>query len=158
MSRSSNSAESSSLAGEEAKICRKERSRITKELSFRRRLWSFNPYIYLNQCRKPLIFQTMNSVRSNILSLKYQTFQPSDLKDLGIWNSLCQNLIFFSQILCPGLGTFVLKIKQNTLIVWSRYPLRALLIWGSMLNLFVLVIPLHLIKATFNPWLGLIKD
>ena len=117
MSRSSNSAESSSLAGEEAKICRKERSRITKELSFRRRLWSFNPYIYLNKCRKPLIFQTINSVRSNILSLKYQTFQPSDLKDLGIWNSLCQNLISFSQILCTGARDFCVEYSHRLISI-----------------------------------------
>ena len=32
----------------------------------------------------PYIFQTMNSVRSNYLSLKYQSYTPSGCKDIGI--------------------------------------------------------------------------
>ena len=35
-------------------------------------------------CRRPLIFQTKNSVRPNNLSLKYQRFTSSDCKDIGI--------------------------------------------------------------------------
>ena len=33
------------------------------------------------------IFQTMNSVRSNNISLKYQRFTTLDSKDIGIINS-----------------------------------------------------------------------
>ena len=36
------------------------------------------------QCRRPQTFQTMNSVRSNNLSLKYQRFTTSDSEDIGI--------------------------------------------------------------------------
>ena len=43
-----------------------------------------NLYIFATQCRRPLIFQTMNSVRPNNLSLKYQRFTSSDCKDIGI--------------------------------------------------------------------------
>ena len=35
------------------------------------------------RCR-PQIFQTINSVRSKNLSLKYQRFRPSGCKDIGI--------------------------------------------------------------------------
>ena len=44
-----------------------------------------SPYIFAIQCRRPLIFQTMNSVSSNSLSLKQQMFAPSGCKDIGIW-------------------------------------------------------------------------
>ena len=33
---------------------------------------------------RPLIFQTINSIRSNSLSLKYQRFTPSGCKDKGV--------------------------------------------------------------------------
>ena len=36
------------------------------------------------RCRKPLIFQTMISVRSNNLILKYQRFTPSGFKYIGL--------------------------------------------------------------------------
>ena len=35
-----------------------------------------NPFLSVNQCRLPKIFQTMNSVRSNNHSLKYQGVKP----------------------------------------------------------------------------------
>ena len=44
----------------------------------------FNTCIFATQCRRPQIFQTMNYVRSNNLSLKYQRFTPSGCKDTGI--------------------------------------------------------------------------
>ena len=55
----------------------------SKGIEFLSQALIFNLFI---QCRKPLIWQTMNSVGSNILSLKYSTVKPSDLKDLGIWH------------------------------------------------------------------------
>ena len=46
--------------------------------------WFFNPYTFETQFLKPTIFQTINSVWSNILSLKYQRVAPSDGKDIRI--------------------------------------------------------------------------
>ena len=45
---------------------------LGKELSLCHKLWFYNPYIYGTQRFRPEIFQTVNSVRSNNLSLKYQ--------------------------------------------------------------------------------------
>ena len=42
-----------------------------KELSFGNKPGFSNPNIFAIQCRRPLIFQTMNSVRSYNDSLKY---------------------------------------------------------------------------------------
>ena len=42
------------------------------------------PYIFEFQWHRPEIFQTMNSVRSNKISLKYQRFTTLGFKDLGI--------------------------------------------------------------------------
>ena len=46
----------------------------TKELSFCHKLGFSNFNIVGTQCRRPLIFQTMNAIRSNNVSLKYQRF------------------------------------------------------------------------------------
>ena len=35
------------------------------------------------QNRRPLMFQTLNSVRINSLSLKYERFTPTGCKDIG---------------------------------------------------------------------------
>ena len=40
--------------------------------------------IFSTQCRRPWIFQTLNSVRSNKLGLKYQIFTPFGCRDIGI--------------------------------------------------------------------------
>ena len=40
--------------------------------------------IFTSLCRKPLIFQTMNSDRSSNLSLKYHRFSSSGCKDIRI--------------------------------------------------------------------------
>ena len=42
------------------------------------------PYIFATICRRPWIFQTIHSVRSNSVSLKYQSFIPLGWKDIGI--------------------------------------------------------------------------
>ena len=55
---------------------------IEKEMSFCHKL--FPPYILATLCRRPMIIQTINSVRSNSLSLKYYRFIPSGCKDIGI--------------------------------------------------------------------------
>ena len=41
-------------------------------------------YIFATLCFRPLIFQTMNSVRSRSLGLKYQRFTTSGCKYIGI--------------------------------------------------------------------------
>ena len=56
----------------------------TKELSFCHRLWFSNFNISATQCSKPLIFQTMNAVRSYNVSLKNQRFTSSGYKDIRI--------------------------------------------------------------------------
>ena len=53
-----------------------------KELSFCHNL--SNLYIFATKCRRPFIFETMNYVRPNNISLKYQRFTSSDCKDIGI--------------------------------------------------------------------------
>ena len=55
-----------------------------KELSFCHKLKNAYPYILATQCRRPQIFQTNNSVRSNNLSLKYQRFIPTGCRDIEI--------------------------------------------------------------------------
>ena len=50
------------------------------------KLWFSICYIFAAQYRRPLIFQTLNSVRSNNISLKYQRFTTLGFKDIGIIN------------------------------------------------------------------------
>ena len=58
-----------------------------KELSLFHKLYFSKSYIFGFQCRRPQIFQTMNSVRSNNVSLKYHRFTTLCSKDIGIINS-----------------------------------------------------------------------
>ena len=62
-------------------------SGLAKELSLCHKLCFSKSYIFIFQCRRPQIFQTMNSVRSNNISLKYQRFTTLGSKDIGIINS-----------------------------------------------------------------------
>ena len=55
-----------------------------KELSLCHKPWFSNPYIFVNQCMLTYIFESMNSVRYNDHSLKYQRFTPSGCKDTKI--------------------------------------------------------------------------
>ena len=48
------------------------------------RLLFSNFYILAAQCCRLMIFQTINSVRSNSLSLKYQRFKSSGWAAIGI--------------------------------------------------------------------------
>ena len=56
-------------------------------MSLSHKLWFSNLYIFVTQCGRPQIFQTMNSVRWKNLSLKYQRFAPSGGKNIGIRKS-----------------------------------------------------------------------
>ena len=67
----------------------------TKELSlFHKHNFSY-PYISATQCQ--YIFQTMNPVRLNIQSFKYQTFTLSGCSDIGIWKIM---FVEKTQFLC----------------------------------------------------------
>ena len=48
---------------------------VTKELSFCHKLWFSKFNIVATQCGRPLIFQTMNAVGLNNVSVKYQRFK-----------------------------------------------------------------------------------
>ena len=54
---------------------------LWKELSFCHNLWFSNSYNLTTRFPRPLIFQTINSVRTNSLSLKYQI---SGCLDIGV--------------------------------------------------------------------------
>ena len=56
----------------------------TKELSFYHKLKYSYPYILATQCRRPQIFQTINSVISNNPSLKYERVKPTGCRDIEI--------------------------------------------------------------------------
>ena len=55
-----------------------------KGIDFCQKYKFLNPYIFAAQCRTHLKFQTINSLRSKSLSLKYQKFAPSYCKDIVI--------------------------------------------------------------------------
>ena len=88
--------------------------RVVKELSFRHKLKFLNPYIFATRCSRPLIFQTMNYVRSNSLKLKYYRFKPSGCKDIGIRK--CE-FVAKTQFLYTELGTFILWISRSIQIL-----------------------------------------
>ena len=56
----------------------------SKENEFLRQTMNFFPNILATRCRRPLIFQTLNYVRSSSQSLKYRRFKLLDCKDKGI--------------------------------------------------------------------------
>ena len=56
----------------------------TKEIESLQKLWFSNSYILPTQCRRPWIFQTINSFRSIIPSVNYQRFATSGCKDMRI--------------------------------------------------------------------------
>ena len=70
----------SSSSGKKYFIKRKTK----KELSLNHKLWFSNKNIFAIRFRRRWKFQTMNSVRSNSLSLKYQGFPPLVCQDKRI--------------------------------------------------------------------------
>ena len=73
-----------------------------KELSLCHKLRVSNLSIFVTKGHRPQLFQTMNSVRSNNLSLKYQRFTitSSGSKDIGVRKlSLWQRLNSFDIII-----------------------------------------------------------
>ena len=85
------------------------------ELSLCHKLRFSNPYIFTTQCRRPYIFQTMSSVRSNNTSLKYQSFTLSDCKDIGIIKfEFVAKTIPCNKILLRTPGAGPLNVIKNT--------------------------------------------
>ena len=64
---------------------------IEKDLSHCHKLRFSNPYVFATQCRRPKIFQTMHSGRSNNLSLKY----IKELENFCLWQRLNSFLLIF---------------------------------------------------------------
>ena len=57
---------------------------VRKEMSICNKLWLSNSYNLATHSPGPLIFQNFNSIRSNILSLKYQRVTPSGCEAIGV--------------------------------------------------------------------------
>jgi len=57
---------------------------MLKEISICNKLWLSNSYNLATHSPRPFIFQTINSFRSNSLSLKYQRFTPSGCEAIGV--------------------------------------------------------------------------
>ena len=53
-------------------------------MSFCHKHWFSDPNIFATQRCRPEMFQTINCVKSNNLSLKYWIFAPSGFKEIGI--------------------------------------------------------------------------
>ena len=70
-----------------------------KKLSLCHKIWFSNFYIFATQCRRPLIFQTINSATAYNLSLKYLRFTPSGSIDIGIGKF---EFVAKTQFLCCG--------------------------------------------------------
>ena len=66
------------------------------ELSFCHKLWFSNFDIFANKSSRSLIFQTMNSVSSNNISLKYHRCTPSGCIDIGKRKFKCLAKTMFS--------------------------------------------------------------
>ena len=61
-----------------------KRKKSEKEMSFCHKLRFSNYYNLAVRFPRPLIFQTINSGRSNSLNLKYQMFTPSGCIDIWV--------------------------------------------------------------------------
>ena len=59
----------------------------TKDLSFCHKLWFSNSYNFATRSPRPLIFQTINSVRSNSLSLNLKGLHHKVAKTYGLENA-----------------------------------------------------------------------
>ena len=93
-----------------------------KELSLCNNHWFSNPYIFRFQCRRPLIFQTICSVRSNNIGLNYQRFIRLGFKEIKIRKSefVAKNQKFF---LVP-FSSFSLLVQNNKYLVVTDFIFR----------------------------------
>ena len=84
-------------------------NKLAKELSLWNKLWYSNPIS--THCCRPLIFQTMNYVRLNDPSLKYQRFTSTSCRDVA--NVCGKNSIFLSSdlwslsVLCKMISSWM---------------------------------------------------
>ena len=71
--------------------------------------------LFATQCFRPLIFQTMNYVRSNGSSLKYQRFASSGCKDIGMrkFEFVAKKTSIFLSAKC------VVLAPENSCTVWA---------------------------------------
>ena len=78
--------------------------------------------IFRFQCRRSLIFQTMNSVRSNNISLKYQRFTTLGFQDIGIRKS---EFVSKNQLLWKSINWYKVAIsrKQKSIVSLIRKSL-----------------------------------
>ena len=91
------------------------------EWSIWRKLWFLNHYIFPAQCRRPEIFQTINSNWTNYFSLKYQRFIPLSFKDKGIIAmSLWQRLNSFMLCLCVYSTNSVLNLNYEKHMFFAK--------------------------------------
>ena len=58
-------------------INKKQEKKELKEMSLCHKLCFSNLYVFATRCRRPSLFQTMNSVREKNLNLNHQRFAPS---------------------------------------------------------------------------------
>ena len=92
---------------------------LTKEMSFCHKLKFVHLYIFAIQCRRPFIFQTINYVRSNGLSLKYQRFTSSGWKDIGFSKfEFVAKTQFLLAIICV---IYLYMIKKTLMIITKFY-------------------------------------
>ena len=75
---------------------------------------NFNPFIFANRCRRPLIFQAKNFFRSNSTFLKFKCFSPSGRKDIGI--KKVQFLFLIKNFKTGNQNNNVVNIYQRKLI------------------------------------------
>ena len=90
------------------------------------KLWCSNLYIFAIQCRRPYIFQNINSVRSNNLSLKCLKFSTSGWTDIGIrkfeFVAKTQLLCLMILVLCWSALLITVKVLVN-FVEWTQpYP------------------------------------
>ena len=78
--------------------------------------------IFRFQCRRSLIFQTMSSVRSNNISLKYQRFTTLGFQDIGIRKS---EFVSKNQLLWKSINWYKVAIsrKQKSIVSLIRKSL-----------------------------------
>ena len=111
-------------------------------MSLWHKLWFSNLYIFSTQYRRSQTFQTMNSSRSKNLSLKYQRFLPSSLKDIEMGKSeFVAKTQFLSVKQCISFYKNKFKIKgicEKLLLKASKYLLfeKSLMLHSIITNLF----------------------
>ena len=114
-------------------------------MSLSHKLWFSNHFI---QCRRPLIFQTLNHVRPIILDLKHQRFTPSGCKGLHHQVAKVYTIRFqrFTPSGCKGLHHQVAKVVGlESLSFWQIVKK----ISTSIINLYDLDLDLDLDPGLF---------